>query len=314
VGSDLTWCDREPLELAPMVFRPAVLDDAAAVLELCVARDLADIGTADWTLGDLLDQWRRSDVDLGTDALVAEPEHGTIVGYALIIDLGAQVLVAPDHEGRGIGTRLRRWAEQHDRDHGRTRHSQWVAAGNERARSHLVDAGYEPVRTYWRMGRTLDSVGDPQPPPPGVRLRPLDPQADADVLYALNEASFAGNADYRSESLQAFREEHLGAHDLDPRLSCIAECDRGVVGFLLARRWRERPVGFIDLLGVHPDHRRRGLARAMLTDAFAGFAAAGLRDAQLGVAADNPGALSLYEQCGMTPRSHSVTYERRVVT
>jgi Acetyltransferase (GNAT) family len=75
-----------------------------------------------------------------------------------------------------------------------------------------------------------------------------------------NEASFAGNADYRPETFISCRDEHLRAHDLDPIPSCLAEHDDDLVGFLLARRCREESVGFVDLLGVHPDRRRRGLA------------------------------------------------------
>jgi ribosomal protein S18 acetylase RimI-like enzyme len=90
----------------------------------------------------------------------------------------------------------------------------------------------------------------------------------------------------------------------------VAESDGRLAGFLLARRWREENAGFIDLLGVHPEHRTRGLATAMLQTAFARFAAAGLRQAELGVASDNANALRLYERCGMTKRFRFDTYQR----
>jgi hypothetical protein len=47
-----------------------------------------------------------------------------------------------------------------------------------------------------------------------------------------------------------------------------------------------------------------------LRSAFAAFAAAGLGEAQLGVASDNPRAMTLYEQVGMTIRFCIDTYER----
>jgi ribosomal protein S18 acetylase RimI-like enzyme len=95
--------------------------------------------------------------------------------------------------------------------------------------------------------------------------------------------SFKWSPDHEPYSFNAFYEEHLGAHDLDRELSFVAERGEEPVGFLLSRRWPDRNAGFIDLLGVHPDHRGRGLATAMLGTAFARFAAAGLREAQLGV-------------------------------
>jgi ribosomal protein S18 acetylase RimI-like enzyme len=63
---------------------------------------------------------------------------------------------------------------------------------------------------------------------------------------------------------------------------------------------------------VHPEHRGRGLGAALLLDAFARFAAAGLTEAQLGVASDNPRALRLYERVGMYPRFQVDVYERPV--
>jgi ribosomal protein S18 acetylase RimI-like enzyme len=76
------------------------------------------------------------------------------------------------------------------------------------------------------------------------------------------------------------------------------------------RRRRQENAGFIDLLGVHPEHRTRGLATAMLQNAFARFAAAGVRQVALGVASDNPDALRPYARCGMTKRFRYDTYQR----
>ena len=70
-------------------------------------------------------------------------------------------------------------------------------------------------------------------------------------------------------------------------------------------------MGFVDVLAVHPDHQRRGLGSTLLRNSFAGFAAAGLKEAQLGVASDNPRALALYERVGMHARFQTDVYERR---
>jgi hypothetical protein len=68
-----------------------------------------------------------------------------------------------------------------------------------------------------------------------------------------------------------FCEEHLRAHDLDPSLSCVAEHGDVAVGFLLARRWREESVGFVDLVGVHPDHRGRAASRHLIGLVWSGL-------------------------------------------
>ena len=242
---------------------------------------------------------------------MVEAEDRRIVGYAAMSrELTMLAVVAPDHEGRGIGSRLLRWAEQRDSARGSTRHSQWIAAGNQHARTLLLTAGYQPARSYWRLARRLDDVHKGWSPPDGVTLRPVDVDQDAPALHALNEDSFKASADHRPYSLTAFCEEHLRPHDFDPELSHMVESDGRPVGFLLARRRRQENAGFIDLLGVHPEHRTRGLATAMLQIAFARFAAAELRQAELGVASDNPNALRLYERCGMTKRFRYDTYQR----
>jgi mycothiol synthase len=148
--------------------------------------------------------------------------------------------------------------------------------------------------------------------PVGCELRVLDVGRDAKALHALDAASFAANPDYQPESLAAFCEEHLKAHDLDRELSCVATCDEMIAGFLLARRWREDGVGYVDLLAVHPEWQRRGLGSSLLEAAFDRCASAGLREAQLGVASDNPRALRLYERVGMSPQFQVDTYQRPV--
>ncbi|HWF73318.1 MAG TPA: GNAT family N-acetyltransferase [Solirubrobacteraceae bacterium] len=292
-----------------MELRAPVPDEAPAVLEVLVARDIADLGAPDCTLGDVLDEWGLADFELAADARVAEVD-GRIVAYGSVRREGTFAVVAPEFEGRGIGTRLLRWAEGREAERPGGRSRQWVAGANERAAELLRGAGYELVRSYWRMDRPLDESVVAGEPPAGVRVRSLDVDGDAATLHELDALSFAGAPDFHPMSLQAFRDEHLGAHDLAPELSAVAELGGGVVGFALARNWKHEGVGFIDVLGVHPDHRRVGIASTLLRSAFAGFAAAGLARAQLGVASDNPSARRLYERVGMTPRLRFDTYER----
>lgn len=292
-----------------MRLRAPVIDDAAAVLAVMNARDVADLGTPDDELDDVLDEWRSSDFDLAHDARLIELD-GRVVAYAVVLAHGTLAVVAPDAEGRGVGTRLREWTEQRECTIGRP-HRQWIASTNERGRELLIAAGYARARSYYRMALKLD---DPPPPlgAPGFSLRTLVLAHDAEMLHALDARSFAALADYTPQSLEAFCEHHLEAHDLDLALSIVAEQDGRGVGFLLARRRDAESLGFVDLLAVDPDNQRRGLGRWLLLDSFARFRAAGLEYAELGVASDNPRALALYRRVGMEPRSQFDTYERPI--
>lgn len=68
-----------------------------------------------------------------------------------------------------------------------------------------------------------------------------------------------------------------------------------LVGYAVTLRVGD-PVELVDLqrIAVHPDHRRRGLARALLAAALADAADRGADRMLLEVSADNPGALAFY--------------------
>jgi GNAT superfamily N-acetyltransferase len=51
------------------------------------------------------------------------------------------------------------------------------------------------------------------------------------------------------------------------RLARVVEVDGVLVGFLLGFVCRDQPVGYVHLVGIHPDFRRRGVAK-MLYGAF----------------------------------------------
>ena len=66
--------------------------------------------------------------------------------------------------------------------------------------------------------------------------------------------------------------------------------------------WDRGGFGAIQNVGVLPAHRGRGLGEALLLQALAGFARAGLHRAYLEVTADNAGALRLYRRAGFRCR------------
>lgn len=57
-------------------------------------------------------------------------------------------------------------------------------------------------------------------------------------------------------------------------------------------------TGGVQNLGIHPDHRGRGLGTALLLKALDGFCSLGLRRVYLEVTAHNVGALRIYQRLG----------------
>jgi mycothiol synthase len=290
--------------------RPPKPDDAAGVFAVLRDRDVADFGAPDCTLEDVLDEWRASDFDLAADARVCEDEQGRIVAYASVRQPATYAATAPDRGGLDVDRLLLEWAEQRQRALGWKRHRQAIASSNTRAKALMDRSGYELVRSHWRMQAVLDGSLQAPAAPAGVSFRALHPSADVEALYELDRASFADVTETQPDSSHEFAERHLQAHDLDAGLSTVASRGPRAVGFLLARRWTEERVGYVDILAVAPDEQGQGLGSVLLRRAFVLFRAAGLTRAQLGVAADNPNALRLYERVGMAPRFRVDTYER----
>src|SRR4051812_34851244 len=165
------------------MLRPPTPADAAGVAALVIRGDIAELGEADYTLEDLLQEWGESSFDLARDAVVIEHD-GAIAGYAAFRHNSKTVVSADDED---LVPALLDWCERQGAARGHRRYEQAVGARNARRPKLLLARGYEPVRSYWRMDRELHD----EPEPDGLRaLRP------GDDLFALNEAAFGQNADY----------------------------------------------------------------------------------------------------------------------
>jgi mycothiol synthase len=282
--------------------------DADAIGRMADARDRCDAGVPDLTLPVLRGQWRVEEFDPAADARIAERD-GTPIGYAALFDEGAIALVDPAHEGEGAGTALIDWLDVRVRERGDTTVRQRVSGNSARAPALLRAAGYHQVRSVLLMAIALTEPLVAPPPPDGITLRPVDVDADAAALHAVDDAAFSTNSDYTATSLAAFRGEHLDGPEFEPGWSRVAWRAQRVVGFVTCRR-KDGDAGYVDILAVDAAERRRGLGSALLLAAFGVFAAAGLSEAWLDVASDNPGALRLYERAGMTVRHRFTVFEK----
>ena len=290
--------------------RPSSRDDDDGVLRALAAREARDFGVAEFLRGFLLERWREQRFRPEADAVIARDEDG-VVGYAGLFEQGALVFVAPGHEGQGVGSRLREWAEGLAEERRRSHHRQVIAHENDGAHALLAAADYRQVRSVIQMVKALDAAAPAPPPPAGITLAPLDLPADARALHLADTASFAGNADFEPSSFESFDVEHLQAPHLDADFSRVARRGDAITGFALCRRQPDGS-GYVDLLAVDPGERGRGLGTSLLLTAFECFARAGLREAWLDVASDNPRGLRLYDRAGMSERLRVDVYEKPV--
>jgi mycothiol synthase len=290
--------------------RPSSLEDAEAVLRVIAARESQDLNGEGFIREMLVGQWRVGEFEPAADAVVAEAD-GVVVGYGAVFTPGALAFVDPGHERQGVGSALLGWVEARALERGRETHRQPLPESNTVAQGLLADAGYRRARSVVKMTRGLGALPAVPPPPPGITLDVLDVARDGHAVHAADTAAFADNPDYEPESFSAFCDEHLDTPELDPSLSRVARRGGAVAGFTLCRR-QGPSIGYVDLLAVQKSERGLGLGTALLLAAFAAFAEAGLHEARLEVASDNPGAFRIYERAGMAPGDRVEVFEKPV--
>src|SRR3954451_14894663 len=147
-------------------------EDAREVAALIHASDLADNGTSDMSVEELLDDWHALDLDEEAVAVVAP--DGTIAGYADVINpsfvtVSVYCYVHPDFRDLGIGTNLISWGERwaHERmpqapEGARVVVQHYINRLNETAHRLLESLDYVLVRGVYVMETELDEV-PPQP-------------------------------------------------------------------------------------------------------------------------------------------------------
>jgi len=288
----------------PPRVRPPAEDEAPSVLGVIVARDVADIGVPDFTLDDLRADWSAPGVALEHDVRVAAGEGGEILGYAIVQNDDAVVVVHPEAEGAGTGTVLRRWAEARAGERGTAVLRQFAYGVNDGARRHLREAGYAPAQIYFRLRADLDAV----PPPTEVPLRTFEPGDEA-AVYELIEEAFSEIEGNRPQTLEQWRSKGIERTGHDPALWLLAEDGDGLVGAGLGERW-EGATGYIAELAVAARARGRGFGRALLLGLFEAFRRAGLAHAELNVHGRNRGAAALYESVGMRTTWEAERWEK----
>jgi mycothiol synthase len=284
--------------------RPPRVDEAGAVNRLNAACDAA-VGSPPSLTEDLIRQmWTRPRFVLDDDAWIVEQGRG-LVGFAQIWEeaparLSAFAIVHPEHTGLGIGTALATLIEGRagERVDGEARLYSAALTQDAPASTLLEARGYTWARRFWHMEVELGGAPVPPAPPPGIRLRRLDPDRDLPAAHRILEEAFADHWDWVPTSYEEFVEISLHGDDFDPGLWIVAVDGDEPVGVLWGSAHTDR--GWVGELGVLRSHRGRGIATALLLESFAEFERRGLPRARLNVDSDNlTGAVALYERVGM---------------
>lgn len=302
-----------------------------AVIEGCKEADGLECSD---TLQDIARNYRHLyNCDPYRDMIFAEV-NGQVVGYGRVFwDQEATGLrryphfafLLPEWRGKGIRRamlrrneeRLRQIAAEHPDDGPRFLEA-WAEDGEVHWQQLLVEEGYEEIRYSFEMVRPdLENIPD-LPLPPGLEVRPVQPEQIPQIWDAAKEA-FRDHWGYSETEWDQDLKEWREAPTFMPHLWQVAWDGDEVAGMVLnfideaQNEEYGRLRGYTEGISVRRPWRRQGVAKALIARSFRVLKDLGMTEAALGVDAQNPnGALQLYRSMGFQVVKRTTTYRKEM--
>ena len=177
---------------------------------------------------------------------------------------------------------------------------------------------YQEVRYFFDMSRP---TSDPIPQyalAEGFEIKPADTEEKINkVMKALDKAfeDHFGHTKLTDEIIEAWKKEE----DFNPKLWKVAWYGDKVAGSILNYISKDeneklnRNRGYTENISTLREYRKKGIARALLTESIQMFRDMGLEETALGVDAINPsGALGLYESFGYKSYKRVVALDKKI--
>jgi len=306
-------------------------DDLTELEQLIRSVETDIRGSSTVTEDSLRTQLGEPGFDPTMDIVSVRDSGGVLVGSAIYQSRDPHVsswttgFVRPDHVGYGIGGSLIDWAEaraasQIDLAPPGTRVITTMGANdkNQRAKRLLRRRGYSVGRYFLEMEITLEGTIEVPPVPGGITLRTIRTDEDVSAMSAATTEAFRDHFGF-TESPQEARIERWRqwrtSEMWDDDLAWLAMDGDRIVGVnvCLREHGAKEHQGYVATLGVVPDWRGRGLARYLLTTAFAEYQRRGKTSVSLHVDADSiTGATRLYTGVGMHEVETEIDFEKEL--
>ena len=300
-GPDSPMRFTDPMDDGPiplpdgLTARPLALTDAHAVFEVMAAQELHDTGQVGVEEEDILGDWQRPSFAIAPNTLGVFAGE-TLVAYSEFSggDRG-DAAVHPDRRGQGLGTSLALWMQDRARTAGALRVGMPVPEGSPGDR--LLEAlGYDVRWTSWVLALPDGRRIEDQPLPGGYAIRSAT-EDDHRAAWTVIEDAFLEWSDRDRQPFEDFAAQVVRRPGFQPwNLRVVTDPADQIVGAAFVFVAGE--VGYVEKVAVKPAQRGRGLARALLADAFARSRAHGATASMLSTDS-RTGALGLYEKVGM---------------
>lgn len=315
--------------------RPLTRGDIPVWVDLMARIEDVDRTGEHFGVADLEEEMADPDVVVGKDFVgaFAGPDmvgfysvllRGVARGHVMIQVEGS---VLPSRRGQGIGTLLvagmvERAAEVRAGVR-RELPAKLTIAGltsNLAQRDLLGSAGMGPERWSFIMGTQLDHLPPPESAPDGYGLRTYD-HSMADAVRETHNRAFRDYPNFTPWSKIAWEHNVTASRSFRPQLSFVVVVDGSdeIVAYLKTVEFEAdleatgRREAYVGGIGTVEEHRRQGLATALLGHSLHAYRDAGFEEAALSVDSENPtGALGVYERAGFKVESRWTDYSLTV--
>lgn len=307
--------------------RQHTVDDAQAFLSIVQKLDIHACGETSTTLEEMIDDLADDKLDNGAGGIAVLDSTNRVVAIvnafnelSLNRGLFADVFIDPTIDtdiGKLIGDAVVRATVSY---------SQQIAAqypdtepfirtglyATDEAFLHgLRSNGFEQSRILWRM--RIDHERELHPPvvPQGVTFEDFNHSEDHyRQMHFVQMEAFREYHDFRPKPYEEWRAQWADRLTEDPHWWRLATVNGKVIGLCQrTRRFESAGFGYIGSLGVLSDYRGRGIARALLHDAFYWDQRNGLNSTLLHGDSTNPtGAMVLYQSVGMRTDREYLAY------
>lgn len=216
----------------------------------------------------------------------------------------------PEWRRQGIGSAMLSWTEDRLRQIASTHEKtgprffqSWVADTEKGNIAMFEKAGYLPVRYEFNMKRPTSDPLPEAPMPPGLEVRPVQPEHIRPIWDAMQEA-FRDHWGYAEEGEETYK-AWQGQSTFQPEIWKVAWDGDQVAGMVLnfidepENAEYKRLRGYTEGISVRRPWRKKGLARSLIVQSIQMFKEMGMTETALGVDSQNlSGALRLYQGVG----------------
>lgn len=320
-----------PNEFAHFTWRPISRDDIPMLEALSRANQEVDGREAFQSAAAYEQIFQILGENITTDTIVAVTPDNAVaaIGLSFIPPSASEhrasltASVHADYRKQGLGTYLMTWMQARARQMFEAFDDGLPRSFSCNTRSSLNDRidlfrnnGFSPVRYFNHMQRDLDVIPE-KTLDASLKFVTWTEDCDVELMNAV-EVAFAEHWGMPSMTHETWKARMTGTHRFRPDLTYLVMDGDAIAGFLLTDVDADRneqtdiPEAIMEVIGVLPEYRGRGIASAVMAHTMNAYKAQGFKRTALDVDTENvTNALRLYEKMGFEAVRTNVQFEKQ---